>query len=59
MLVYGDKSSKNPYINLFITYSRFLYLIIVLKINLLNDIGYAFQFGFQYKIQEDFLERRS
>jgi hypothetical protein len=47
MLVYGDKSSKNPYINLFITYSRFLYLIIVLKINLLNDIGYAFQFGFQ------------
>lgn len=47
MLVSGAKSNRNPYINLFITYSRFLYLLIIKKIFLLHDIAYSFQFGFQ------------
>jgi len=47
MLVYGGVSNRNPYKNIFITFSRFLYLLIVRKIFLLRDIGYSFQFGFQ------------
>jgi len=47
MLVYGAKGRKNPYINNYITYSRFVYLIFTKKILLTKDIAYNFQFGFQ------------
>lgn len=47
MLVYGSVSLQNPYKNIFFTYSRFLYLIIIKKVLLLKDIAYPFQFGFQ------------
>jgi len=47
MLVYGAKGRKNPYINNYITYSRFVYLIFTKKILLTRDIAYNFQFGFQ------------
>jgi len=47
MLVYGIKGRKNPYINNYITYSRFVYLILAQKILINKDIAYNFQFGFQ------------
>lgn len=47
MLVYGSKSQRNPYKNLFITYSRFIYLVLIKKFFLLTDIAYSFQLGFQ------------
>lgn len=47
MLVYGSTSCRNPYKNLFITYSRFIYLVLIKKLTLLADIAYSFQFGFQ------------
>ena len=47
MLVYGEKGSKNPYSNHFITYNRFIYLILAEKVISNKDIAYNFQFGFQ------------
>ena len=47
MLIEGITSPRNPYKNLFITFSRFLYLLVVKKLFLLTDRAYSFQFGFQ------------
>ena len=47
MFVYGAKGRKNPYSNPFVTYSKFLHLILVKKIVITKDIAYNFQFGFQ------------
>ena len=47
MLVYGIKAKKNPYSNVFITYSRLLHLVLVKKVLIMKDIAYNFQFGFQ------------
>ncbi len=47
MLVYGAKGRKNPYVNPYITYSRFVHICITKKLVLSKDIAYNYQFGFQ------------
>jgi len=47
MLTYGPKGRKNPYSNVYITYSRFAHICITKKLVIGRDIAYNYQFGFQ------------
>ena len=48
MFVYGFKGRINPYTNSFLTYTRFIYILLTTKlVSMKQDIAYNFQCGFQ------------